>query len=101
MLTLRCHIYSGSNARREYGTRLNINNGVIGMVMVKLGRCPRCGGNMFLDTDPDGWYEECLQCSYSHGLGDAQPKPGVASAPEHEEPELGVVGAKEYGDRRW
>jgi hypothetical protein len=29
------------------------------------GRCPRCGGNLFLDRDWSGWYEECLQCAYS------------------------------------
>jgi len=26
--------------------------------------CPRCGGDMFIDKDLDGWYEQCLQCSY-------------------------------------
>ena len=26
-------------------------------------RCPNCGGNVFLDRDSDGWYEQCLQCS--------------------------------------
>ena len=56
---------------------------------------------MFLDTDPDGWYEECLQCSYSHGLGDAKPGTEAASVSEHEEPELDAVGAEEYGNRRW
>jgi len=24
--------------------------------------CPRCGGNLYLDTDHYGWYEQCLQC---------------------------------------
>ena len=33
--------------------------------MVKLSVCPRCGGSMFLYGYPEGWYEECLQCSYS------------------------------------
>lgn len=28
-------------------------------------RCPRCGGNVYLDRDEQGWYEECLQCGYS------------------------------------
>jgi ribosomal protein S27AE len=31
-------------------------------------RCPRCGGNIFLDKDYDGWYMECLQCSYTRDL---------------------------------
>jgi hypothetical protein len=26
-------------------------------------RCPKCGGNLFLFNDLDGWYEQCLQCS--------------------------------------
>ena len=29
------------------------------------GRCPRCGGNLFVYNDIDGWYMECLQCSYT------------------------------------
>ena len=36
--------------------------------MWKLSKCPRCGGNIFLDIDIDGWFEECLQCSYRHDL---------------------------------
>jgi ribosomal protein S27AE len=31
-------------------------------------RCPRCGGNMFLYNDYDGWYEQCLQCSFINYL---------------------------------
>jgi DNA-directed RNA polymerase subunit M/transcription elongation factor TFIIS len=27
-------------------------------------RCPKCGGNVYLDRDVYGWYEQCLQCSY-------------------------------------
>ena len=38
------------------------------MAMWKLSKCPRCGGNIFLDIDIDGWFEECLQCSYRHDL---------------------------------
>ncbi len=25
-------------------------------------RCPKCGGNVYLDNDVEGWYEQCLQC---------------------------------------
>ena len=32
-------------------------------------RCPKCGGNMYLDRDYIGWYEQCLQCSYMKDLG--------------------------------
>ncbi|MFC1861877.1 hypothetical protein ACFLX6_01100 [Chloroflexota bacterium] len=38
------------------------------MVMWKLRRCPRCGGDIFVGSDLDGWYEQCLQCSYKHEL---------------------------------
>ena len=34
----------------------------------KLKRCPRCGGNLFMDKDHDGWYMECLQCSFTREL---------------------------------
>ncbi len=34
------------------------------MVRWKLKSCPRCGGDFFIDRDLDGWYEQCLQCSY-------------------------------------
>jgi ribosomal protein S27AE len=34
----------------------------------KLKRCPRCGGSMFLTNDIYGWYEWCLQCSYTNEL---------------------------------
>ena len=26
--------------------------------------CPKCGGNLFLYNDYNGWYEQCLQCSF-------------------------------------
>ena len=31
-------------------------------------RCPKCGGNIYLDMDLYGWYEECLQCSHTRYL---------------------------------
>jgi hypothetical protein len=34
------------------------------MAMWELKKCPRCGGDMFIDRDIYGWYEKCLQCSY-------------------------------------
>ena len=27
-------------------------------------RCPKCGGNLFIYNDYNGWYEQCLQCSF-------------------------------------
>ena len=32
--------------------------------------CPRCGGDIFIDRDLNGWHEQCLQCSYRHELKD-------------------------------
>jgi hypothetical protein len=40
------------------------------MVKWRLRSCPRCCGDMFIDWDLDGWYEECLQCSYRCELRD-------------------------------
>ncbi len=34
------------------------------MVMWRFKSCPRCKGDMFIDRDLDGWYEQCLQCAY-------------------------------------
>jgi len=39
------------------------------MAKIKTGhRCPKCGGNLYLDRDYNGWYEECLQCAYMKDL---------------------------------
>lgn len=40
------------------------------MVMWRLKKCPRCKGDMFIDRDLYGWYEQCLQCSYRSELKD-------------------------------
>jgi hypothetical protein len=29
---------------------------------IKRKRCHRCGGNIYLDSERFGWYEQCLQC---------------------------------------
>ena len=31
-------------------------------------KCPKCGGNIFRDSDRFGWYEHCLQCGYIHDI---------------------------------
>ena len=31
-------------------------------------RCPKCRGNLYLESYYYGWYEHCLQCSYRHYL---------------------------------
>ena len=32
--------------------------------MLRLKSCPRCKGDVLLEKDKYGWYEQCLQCSY-------------------------------------
>ena len=34
------------------------------MAVWKLKSCPRCGGDLFIQRETDGWYEECLLCGY-------------------------------------
>ena len=34
----------------------------------KISGCPRCGGSLFADRDMDGWYEQCINCSYRNEL---------------------------------
>jgi len=38
------------------------------MVTWKLKGCPRCMGDLFISEDMDGWYEQCLQCSFQREL---------------------------------
>ena len=30
----------------------------------KFKSCPRCMGDIFIEGDIDGWYEQCLQCGW-------------------------------------
>ena len=39
------------------------------MVKWKFRSCPRCNGDIFVDKDLRGWFEQCLQCSYARDLG--------------------------------
>jgi len=34
----------------------------------RISGCPRCGGSLFVDRDMDGWYEQCINCSYRNEL---------------------------------
>ena len=38
------------------------------MTRWRIKGCPRCGGDVFIDKDLNGWYEQCLQCSYRSEL---------------------------------
>ena len=34
--------------------------------MWRFNNCPRCGGDIYIEKDKTGWYENCLQCGYTH-----------------------------------
>lgn len=40
------------------------------MAVWKLKSCPRCGGDLFIQRETDGWYEECLLCGYQRDVSD-------------------------------
>ena len=40
------------------------------MVMWIFKGCPRCGGDIFIIRDIEGWYQQCLQCGYQCELKD-------------------------------
>jgi len=40
------------------------------MLKWRLKACPRCHGDVYIDKDMDGWYEQCLQCSHRQQLKD-------------------------------
>jgi predicted nucleic-acid-binding Zn-ribbon protein len=35
---------------------------------IKRTKCPKCGGNIYLDSDLYGWFEQCIQCGYTQNL---------------------------------
>jgi DNA-directed RNA polymerase subunit M/transcription elongation factor TFIIS len=45
------------------------------MLHWKLKSCNRCGGDLFIDRDADGWFEQCLQCSYRKELRELKRQP--------------------------
>ncbi len=36
--------------------------------MMKLNGCRRCKGDLVIEKDVYGWYEECVQCGYTHDI---------------------------------
>lgn len=38
------------------------------MVLWKFKSCPRCGGDIFIDKESQGWYEQCLQCGHLRNI---------------------------------
>lgn len=41
------------------------------MAVWKLKSCPRCNGDLFIQRETDGWYEECLLCGYQRDVSDS------------------------------
>ena len=61
------------------------------MLHWKLKACARCGGDLFIDRDMDGWFEQCLQCSYRRELRESK---GY-------EPQLVPIGVKQTHTEDW
>ena len=62
-------------------------------------RCPRCGGKILIDKDFHGWYEECLQCAYTHDLvllGTDMKKPSLSELKLEEMPALADAPINTY-----
>ncbi len=38
------------------------------MAVWKFKSCPRCSGDLFIQRETDGWYEECLLCGYQRDV---------------------------------
>ena len=36
--------------------------------MLKFKACPKCKGDIVLDRDQYGWYEQCIQCGYLRNI---------------------------------
>lgn len=37
---------------------------------IRMKSCPRCKGDVMIDSDYYGWYEQCLQCGHVSDLPD-------------------------------
>ena len=53
--------------------------------MFRLKSCPRCKGDVLIDRDYDGWYEQCLQCGYQRDLK------GVVEVQQQAKTEKGIA----------
>jgi len=42
------------------------------MIVWQLKACLRCGGDLFVENNSNGWYKQCLQCAYQRDL-EAEP----------------------------
>jgi ribosomal protein L37AE/L43A len=51
--------------------------------MLRLKSCPKCKGDVRIDRDQYGWYEQCLQCGH---VRDMEPFTMDTSAPKEHHP---------------
>lgn len=58
-------------------------------MMWKFKSCPKCAGDLFVDSDMNGWYVECLQCGY---LSDLDSMLKVENEPFNKEGKLARAG---------
>ncbi len=42
--------------------------------MFKFRACPKCHGDLIVDKDQFGWYEECIQCGYNRDMRSVVPE---------------------------
>lgn len=53
--------------------------------MWRFRSCPKCYGDLYVDSDMNGWYAQCLQCGY---LTDLDSTLKVKPQPVEKEPRL-------------
>ncbi|RJQ37641.1 MAG: hypothetical protein C4555_06025 [Dehalococcoidia bacterium] len=53
---------------------------------IRLKSCPKCGGDVRIDRDEYGWFEQCIQCGYERDLETIVVKP---QHPQRGEPQKG------------
>jgi ribosomal protein S27AE len=63
-----------------------------GAEMWRFKGCPKCGGDVFIDYDLNGWYEECLQCGYLRDLKTVLQVREEKPAKAEKKPELALAG---------
>lgn len=49
--------------------------------MIRFKSCPKCKGDVMIDRDLYGWYEQCLQCGHISDLPDTVMTPEEAFVP--------------------
>ena len=69
MCSERTRALDGGDGMSTGGGSLNeLRRGRRVWVRLRLKGCPRCKGDLVVEVDQWGWYEECIQCGYLHDL---------------------------------